>query len=304
MAGNGTNNTGFRLYYLIKITSYNTERDLLMEEYLSTLGDGTARAYKEDLGDFSRWFEECNDQASTPAIITAIDLREYQSHMLTVRGLKPSTINRRLAAIRAWLRWVKNTGDIQELPRFPHRITEPKVAPKALDKIEDARFLRAVERAGKPRDSALIALLRYAGLRVGEAVQVRPTDIKIGEKKGRVAVRAGKGMKRREVPLGAEARNMIKPWLSIINGEWLFPGRNNRHLSVRAVQDMINKYAYLAHLENVTPHVLRHTFATRLLRSKVDIVEVATLLGHSRLDTTARYTQPSWRDLERAVEDE
>lgn len=272
-----------------------------MKEYLSTLREGTARAYTEDLTDFSRWFEGCNGQAVTPDLVTAIDLREYQSHMLTVRGLKPATINRRLAAVRAWLRWAKN-GSTLDLPKFPHRITEPKVAPKALDKIEDARFLRIVERAGNPRDSALIALLRYAGLRVGEAIRARATEIEISERKGRVVVRSGKGMKRREVPLGAEARNMIRPWLSKATDEWLFPGQNNRHLSARAAQDMIKKYAYLAHLEEVTPHVLRHTFATRLLRAGVDIVIVAALLGHSRLDTTARYTQPAYTDLERAVE--
>lgn len=280
----------------------NVKLETEMKEYLSTLREGTARAYKEDLTDFARWFEGCNGQAVTPDLVTAIDLREYQSHMLTVRGLKPATINRRMAAVRAWLRWAKG-GNIQELPRFPHRITEPKIAPKALDKIEDAKFLRVVERAGNPRDSALIALLRYAGLRVGEAIRTRIAEIDIGERKGRVVVRTGKGMKRREVPLGAEARNMIKPWLSKVAGEWLFPSQS-RHLSARAAQDMIKKYAYLAHLEDVTPHVLRHTFATRLLRAGVDIVTVAALLGHTRLDTTARYTQPAYTDLERSVENE
>lgn len=274
-----------------------------MHVFLSTLSESTARAYGEDLSDFSRWFEGCNGQGVTPDLVTGIDLREYQSHMLTVRGLKPATINRRLAAVRAWLRWAKN-GSTLDLPKFPHRITEPKVAPKALDKIEDARFLRVVERAGNPRDSALIAIMRYAGLRVGEAIRVRTTEIEISERKGRVVVRTGKGMKRRKVPLGAEARNMISPWLSKVTGEWLFPGQNNRHLSARAAQDMIKKYAYLAHVEEVTPHVLRHTFATRLLRAGVDIVIVAALLGHSRLDTTARYTQPAYTDLERAVENE
>ena len=67
---------------------------------------------------------------------------------------------------------------------------------------------------------------------------------------------------------------------------------------------MIKKYAYQAQIspDKITPHILRHTFATRLLRSGVDIVTVAALLGHSRIDTTAIYTQPSWHDLERAVE--
>nr|MDD4334788.1 tyrosine-type recombinase/integrase [Desulfotomaculaceae bacterium] len=140
----------------------------------------------------------------------------------------------------------------------------------------------------------------YAGLRVGEVSRIRRDDVEISERKGRVVVRVGKGMKRREVPLGAEARAMVRPWVSI--KEWLFPGRYSGHLSTRAAQDVVKKYAYQARLEEVTPHVLRHTFATRLLRSGVDIVLVAALLGHARLDTTARYTRPGWVDLENAVE--
>jgi len=274
-----------------------------MKEFLTTLGGGTARAYAEDLADFSRWFEGTNGQDVTPALVTTVDLREYQSHMLTVRGLKPATINRRMAAIRAWLRWAKGAGVIQDLPRFPHQASIPRGAPKALDKLEEARFLRAVEREGNGRDSALIALMLYAGLRVGEVVMLQREDVEISERKGRVIVRAGKGMKHRAVPLCLESRNMVRPWLLKVTKKWVFPGRSE-HLSVRAAQDVIKKYAYLAHLEGVTPHTLRHTFATRLLRAGKDIVIVATLLGHSRLDTTARYTRPGWTDLERAVENE
>lgn len=277
-----------------------------MQEFLLTRGGSTARAYREDLADFARWFEATNGQAAAPELVTGIDLREYQAHMLTVRGLKPATVNRRMAAIRAWLRWSRDSGMIDDLPRFPRRAGEPRRAPKALDRVEESRFLRAVEREGGPRDRALIGLMLHAGLRVGEAVRTRAAEVEISERKGRVVVRAGKGMKRREVPLSAEARAMIRPWLETVTGEMLFPGggEDRDHLSVRAVQDMVKKYAYLAHLDKVTPHVLRHTFATRLLRRGVDIVVVATLLGHARIDTTARYTRPGWNDLEKAVEGE
>lgn len=271
-----------------------------IKEFITTLGPKTARAYSEDIADFSHWFDGANGQVVTPCLVTAVDLREYQSHMLAVRGLKPSTVNRRIAAIRAWLRWAKGAGHIQDSPRFPRWIAIPQVAPKALEKVEEARYLRMLERAGCLRDHALVALMLYAGLRVGEAVKVKVDEVHIGERKGRVVVRSGKGMKRREIPLGAEARSMVRPWLCAVTGEWLLPGIDG-HLSTRAAQEAVRKYAYLAHLE-VTPHVLRHTFATRLLRSGVDIVTVAALLGHARIDTTARYTQPKWSDLEKAVE--
>jgi len=274
-----------------------------MDKFLITLGRTTERAYKEDLSDFSRWFESTNGQTIEASIITQIDLREYLSHMLTVRGLRPNTINRRLAAIRAWLTWAKGEHIIQDIPSFPRHLREPKRAPKSLGKVDEARLLRAIAREGNPRDSALIGLMLYAGLRVGEAVSVRPEDIQVGERKGKVIVRNGKGMKRREVPINIDGRGMIGPWLIQNKSTYLFPG-NGGHLSTRSVQEFIKKYAYQAQLEpdSVTPHVLRHTFATRLLRSGVDIVTVAALLGHSRLDTTAIYTQPSWMDLEKAVD--
>jgi len=274
------------------------------KKFLDTLRLTTARAYGEDLTDFSRWFRESNDRGLAVDNITTLDMRDYLSHMLTVRGLKPSTINRRLAAIRAWLHWAKQEGEIKDLPVFPRHLSEPKRAPKSLERVDESRFLRSVAREGNDRDSAVIGLMLYAGLRVSEAVSTRPGDIEIGERKGKVIVRNGKGMKRREVPINADGRGMIGPWLDKAKSDYLFPGSGGGHLSPRTVQELIKKYAYQAQLDpnSVTPHVLRHTFATKILRSGVDIVTVAALLGHSRIDTTAIYTQPSWRDLERAVD--
>jgi len=150
-----------------------------MKDFIVTLRSGTARAYTEDLTDFSRWFEGANGQVISPELVTNVDLREYQSHMMTVRGLKPATINRRLAAIRAWLRWAKKVGYVQDLPQFPRWAGEPKRAPKSLGKVEEARFLRIVERAGNCRDNALVALLLYAGLRGGETTKIRCDEVMI-----------------------------------------------------------------------------------------------------------------------------
>lgn len=263
----------------------------------------TARAYRDDLLDFSCWFSETNGQELQASLVTSVDLKEYQSYMIRTRGLKPATVNRRMAAIRSWMRWCQDRDEIESLPRWPKRAAEVPQAPKALTKREQDRFLRAVERGGSSRDMALVGLMLYAGLRVGEAIRVKVEHIEISERKGKVDV-IGKGLKRREIPLGLNARNMIKGWLSKVPGEWLFPGQSRPHISARAVQQMIKKYAWQAKidLEKVTPHVLRHTFATRILREGKDLVIVAALLGHSRLETTARYTKPTYQELENAVE--
>lgn len=272
--------------------------------FISELNTNTARAYREDLQDFSRFFADTNGEELAPGRVTSIDLKEYQAHMLRNRGLKPATVNRRIAAIRSWLRWCQDQGDIEALPRWPKRAAEVQRAPKALSKREQDRFLRAVEREGSARDKALIGLMLFAGLRVGESTRVRTSDIEMSERKGKVVV-LGKGMKYREVPLGRDARDMIRGWRDQVAGEWFFPGQNkNERLSSRAVQQMIKKYAWQAKIEpdKITPHVLRHTFATNLLRDGVDIVTLAALLGHSRLDTTARYTLPTYSDMQNAVE--
>lgn len=271
--------------------------------YLSELNTGTSRAYKEDLTDFSRWFDGTNGEELLPHKITSIDLKEYQAHMIRNRGLKPATVNRRLAAIRSWLKWCIEQGEIDSLPRWPKRTQQVKQAPKALDKKEQDRFVRAVEREGSHRDMAFVGLMLFAGLRVSEAAKTRTRDITLSERKGQVTV-IGKGSKQRMVPLGLDARNMIRDWHKQARGEWLFPGQDGRSISTRAVQHMIKKYAWQAKLdpEKVTPHVLRHTFATNLLRDGVDIVLLAALLGHVRLDTTAIYTLPSYSQMETAVE--
>ncbi|WP_338818892.1 Tyrosine recombinase XerC [Moorella thermoacetica] len=129
----------------------------MFDDYLNTLRDSTREAYGEDLADFARWFSVTNGRPPAPDQVTSIDLREYQGHMVTVRGLKPATVNRRLAAIRSWLRWEVDRGNLAELPRFPRRVAEARAAPKALDKLSLARFLRAVEREGSARDKALVA---------------------------------------------------------------------------------------------------------------------------------------------------
>ena len=105
------------------------------------------------------------------------------------------------------------------------------------------------------------------------------------------------------VPLGLDARNMIRSWHDQSRGEWLFPGQNSQPITTRTVQHMIKEYVGgLRSTLKKSPHVLRHTFATNLLRDGADIVLVAALLGHSRLDTTAIYTLPSYPQMENAVE--
>jgi integrase/recombinase XerC len=107
------------------------------------------------------------------------------------------------------------------------------------------------------------------------------------------------------VPLNNDARRAISDYLGVrprVADDHLFIGQRGEPLRPQGVELIVERYAKQAGLEGVTPHVLRHTFAKQLLDTGTDLVAVARLLGHARLDTTARYTQPTERDLERAVE--
>jgi len=267
--------------------------------------ENTAKGYFSSVTDFSGWFEETNGEKFSPELVTPTDIREYQEHLLTVRKLKPGTINRRGSALRKFFAWAQEMGFTQDVPRFPRPVREQARAPKSLTRREQNRLLRAAERAGNLRDIAIIKLLLGVGLRLGELTSLKLDDIDLGERHGKVIVRRGKGVKYREVPIPVEARHALLAWLERHpGGEHLFINRSGGKISNRAVQKMLKKYAYQAGLvlDSVHPHVLRHTCATNMLNSGVDIVKVATILGHESLDTTAIYTQPRFQDLTVAVE--
>lgn len=152
---------------------------------------------------------------------------------------------------------------------------------------------------------AIIQVLRHTGVRVGELANLRQSDTVLSDRKGQIVVRWGKGGRYREINLNADARRAIREYLKVrpnAEDDHLFIGQRGQGLSVRAIESVVAKYARLAGLEGVTPHSLRHTFGKHLLDAGEDLVTVAALMGHSRLDTTAIYTRPSRRDIERAVE--
>jgi len=164
-------------------------------------------------------------------------------------------------------------------------------------------MVRAAIRESNSRDTAAVALMAFAGLRVAETVGLDIDDVAISARKGSVTVRRGKGDAGRTVPLSTEARSLIEPWAhrsSALEAGPLFPGPSGR-LSSRAVDRLTRRLGELAGI-SLSPHVLRHTFVTRLVRSGADLVMVAELAGHRSLETTRRYSLPTEEDREAAVE--
>jgi len=195
------------------------------------LAPRTAEAYLEDIRSFDRWYEGNNSEELEPGDITRVDLREYQSHLQTVKRLKPCTINRRLTGLKSFLQWSLKEGHIQRMPGFPRPIRQQRQTLQALNGNEQNRLLREVERRGKVRNLALIRIMLSCGLRGKELVTLQVDDIDIRERSGTITVRSGKGNKYREVLVPSQTRKVLREWLAereklCPDSLWLFPNRS------------------------------------------------------------------------------
>jgi site-specific recombinase XerD len=283
---------------------------LELEEFLAALrrqeaSAATVRNYGADLRAFARWFADATGEDFTAKAVTPTDLRDYKAHLRTVERLQAATVNRRLAALRRFFLWAKGSGRITGLPTEQVKgIPAAPRTPKALTKRDVDRLLREAERHGNKRNLAILLTLRHTGLRVGELCNLRLGDVTVSERKGEVLVRGGKGNKDRTVPLNNDVRRALAVYQQVrptVANDFVFIGQRGAALQPQGVQQVVAKYAARAGLPEVTPHVLRHTFAKHVLDAGEDLATVQRLLGHERLETTAIYTQPTARDLEEAV---
>jgi site-specific recombinase XerD len=276
------------------------------------------RAYRQDLKHFVEWFERINGQPFEPGLITGVDLRAYRTAALD-SGISAATWNRKRATLRKLCDFALQMSHVTYDP-FQGVEVKPQEEqpPRWLTEAEYHRLARQIEqnvnaastdhwRWQAVRDQAIVALMLYAGLREAEVCDLDVGDVQIGERKGRLIVRNGKGGKERQLPLNNEARRALKLWIAVAGiadpGLPLFIGKGGERIGVRLVQKRVAALRQACQLdEDVTPHALRHTFAKRLLDSGAPLTVVSKLLGHSRIETTKRYVQPGWEDFEKAVE--
>ncbi len=280
----------------------------------------TIRGYLADIEHFSQWFMQTTREALSPERITPTDVKAYKQHLLVEARYKANTVNRRLAAISAYIKWAREAGlifsDPAERVKLVQRVQD---APKWLDKNEQYALQRAIEKdlqisklrypkrwMTRRRDASLTLFLLNTGLRLTELTALRLKDVQLSERKGSLLVQNGKGEKQRNVPLNAEARKALQEWLAVRPQTpspfvWVAVETGFQGLSGRAVQRILKRYAEEAGLDEITPHTCRHTFAKNLVNQGVGLEKVAMLLGHSSLNTTRLYTTPDERDLESAV---
>lgn len=280
------------------------------EEHLKDEGKSphTLKAYLSDLRQYGRWLKDSyGDEEITPQGITKRDVVGYKSYLQTVTKRMPAGINRALSSISAFCDWAVASGFITANPVDQvSQVQQVKTPPKALDERDLNRLLREVHKAGNERDIAMLELMVGAGLRIGEVEALDVADIQVSERQGAVTVRRGKGSKYRRVPLNKDVRAALLGYLQVRrkdSGEALFVSQKGGRLTSNGIWKVVTKYGEETGIEGLTPHALRHTFATDLIRKHgVDIVTAAALLGHSNISTTAIYTKPNQQDLEDAVE--
>ena len=273
----------------------------------------TVASYRQDLVNFAGWLQGTLGEGAELKEITPLDLQEYRRYLMG--RCRPATTNKALVVLKAFFRWAEEKGLIGQSPALalkPVRAARP--APRWLERKEQLRLLREVQKGGKKRDIALIALLLHAGLRCSEVLSLKVEDVELSERKGKVTVRCGKNEKWREVPLNGTARKALAEYLESLPekkspGDWLFSTKRSKKMSARALQHLVSRYGRKAGLERLSPHMLRHIFCHELVsRGDVPLDVVATLAGHTTADgrpnlkTTVIYTTPSREELQRAVE--
>jgi len=185
------------------------------------------------------------------------------------------------------------------------RQDQGKQSPRALQKDEQRRFLKAVATTKSLRNRAIATVMLNCGLRLGELTQLNIADLVLTSRKHELVVRCGKGSKRRVVPLNRDAAEVLQLYVAsrVSAGpeEALFVSQKRNRLSPQAVDYLIRGLGRDAGVQ-LSCHILRHTFVTTLIRANQDLVLVAELAGHSRLETTRRYSLPSQAVMLEAVQ--
>ena len=221
----------------------------------------------------------------SPDTATAEDLRAFQLH-LTATGVQAPTINTIVTVLRFFF---KVTLDRAEITRHLVFVYEPRKLPRVLSPEE---VLRLLEAAANPKHKAALSVAYGAGLRAMEVVALKVSDV--DSKRMMLRVEQGKGGKDRFAMLSPQLLELLRDWWRIARpAVWMFPGRDRiSPMTTRQLNRVCHMAAERAGLPSwVAPHTLRHSFATHLLEQNIDVRVIQVLLGHAKLDTTARYTQ-------------
>jgi len=293
-----------------------------IEEYLTYLraerdaSAHTLRNYRVDLEQFLAYLQERGVSGGSPRP-EAVDHLAIRGFLARLHGahLAKSSVGRKLATLRSFFRFLCRQGRVSanpaklvQGPRLPVRTTPHLSVDEMVQLLTMSSAMAAGDGSAaskgadalRARDRAILELFYAAGLRIGELVGLNLADVDLGEGCARVR---GKGRKERIVPVGRPARETLRAYLDLREGlhpgkangpkdaEAIFLNRRGGRITTRSVSRIVLKHLMASGLgKKITPHGLRHSFATHLLNAGADLRAIQELLGHAQLRTTQRYT--------------
>jgi site-specific recombinase XerD len=269
------------------------------ERYLLAcdLAPVTVSNYLTDLQAFALWLRQREGQTSLLRFSPA-DVQDYCTYLQETQHFSAVTINRCLQAIRKFAKFALAAGLAKTDPTASlKRLREERTSwGRMLSLDEVARLVEAVQNGRRSlvkRDLAVVLLVLHAGLKVGELVNLRVADFEPSEEGGAVTVRRHDGEKGRTIPLPRELCSALQDYLRIRLApptvEHLFLSQQGTPISARSVQRLIREYAAVAGLGEVSASTLRRTYAQTVWEETGDLSQVASALGHTRLNSTIRY---------------
>ena len=264
-------------------------RRMIEDMTVRGFGEKTQSDYIRHVRNFTLFLGRSPDQAQSE------DLRLYQVHQRK-RGVQPPTMNGAVAALRFFF---TTTCNRPEMARHLTLVRQPQKLPVVLTPEEVARLIEA---APRPKYKAALGVAYGAGLRVSEVANLRVSDI--DSERMVIRVEQGKGKKDRNGMLSPRLLVLLREWWLVGRPTtWLFPGRDSLlPITPRQLHRVVCETAGAVGIEKrVSPHTLRHSFATHLLEQGVDIRLIQVALGHSKLDTTARYAHVASKVLREMV---
>jgi len=284
--------------------------DQAIDQYLDALwlekgsSRNTLESYRTDLAGFARWLQQHG--GAGPTTVSAGDVQSYL-HARLVAGIAARSCARTLSCLRSFFRWQLRENRIAVDPS--QDIDSPRLGrplPKSLSEAEVDRLLAAPDESDpvELRDRAMLELLYACGLRVSELVGLRLSELSLNQGLVRVT---GKGGKERLVPMGEAAADWVRHYLQtarpVLAGagetDIVFPSRRGAAMTRQAFWHRIKAYALRAGIAgSLSPHTLRHAFATHLVNHGADLRVVQLLLGHSDLSTTQIYTHVARQRLQ------
>ncbi len=272
--------------------------------FLKDLRSGRGRSghttvnYAVDLSQFAEYLSGLG--VETPGGVQTTHVRSFLRDVVGF-GYARSSAARKLSAIKSWFRFLQERGEISRNPaggvrgpRLPSRL------PRAISR-EEMNLLLEKGPGGDdaPRDLAVLELMYGSGLRIAETASLKWEQVDLAERWVRVF---GKGEKERLVPMGRYSVRALEAWrgVSAQGSGFVFPGAGEGPITVRTLHRVVRRAAARAGLSGVTPHVLRHSFATHMLEGGANLRVLQELLGHESLVTTQKYLRITTEQLRRS----